>query len=134
MLVSKLIHNFSSHLAAFKFWSFTPPDNITLTLANRKADQNLSDFQTGIGATVHATLDTEQLISHLRVALLILCPLCPILREEFYLFQKYMNCFSRFMTFWTMQFPNELGTCSYFSTCVMRSGLCSSLFLTGSGM
>ena len=37
--------------------------------ANRKADQSLSDFQTGIGATAHATLDTEQLISHLQVAL-----------------------------------------------------------------
>ena len=37
--------------------------------ANRKADQFLSDFQTGVGAAAHATLDTEQLISHLRVAL-----------------------------------------------------------------
>ena len=38
--------------------------------ANRKADQSLSDLQTGVGAAIHATLDTEQLISHLRVALL----------------------------------------------------------------
>ena len=30
---------------------------------------SLSDFQTGVGATAHATLDTEQLISHLQVAL-----------------------------------------------------------------
>ena len=37
--------------------------------ANRKADQSLSDFQTGVGAAAHATLDVEQLISHLRVAL-----------------------------------------------------------------
>ena len=37
--------------------------------ANRKVDQSLSDFQTGLGATAHATLDTEQLISHLQVAL-----------------------------------------------------------------
>ena len=37
--------------------------------ANRKADQSLSNFQTGVGATAHATLDTEQLISHLWVAL-----------------------------------------------------------------
>ena len=28
-----------------------------------------SEFQTGIGAAAHATLDMEQLISHLRVAL-----------------------------------------------------------------
>ena len=30
---------------------------------------SLSDLQTGVGAAAHATLDTEQLISHLRVAL-----------------------------------------------------------------
>ena len=38
MSTSKLIHYFSSHPAAFGFWSLTPLDNITLTSANRKAD------------------------------------------------------------------------------------------------
>ena len=70
MSASKLIHYFSSHPAAFGFQSSTPLDNITLTSANRKADQSLSDLHTGVGAASHATLDTEQLISHLRVALL----------------------------------------------------------------
>ena len=65
----KLIHNFSSHPAAFGFWSSTPPENITLTPANREADQSLSEFQTGINGAAHAILDMEQLISHLRVAL-----------------------------------------------------------------
>ena len=69
MSVSKLIHYFSSHTAAFGFWASTPPDNISLNSANRKADKSLSDVQTGVGATAHATLDTEQLISHLWVAL-----------------------------------------------------------------
>ena len=70
MSAFKLIHYFSSHqVVAFGFHSSTPPDNITLTSVNRKVDQNLSDFQTGVGAAAHATLDTEQLISHLRVAL-----------------------------------------------------------------
>ena len=69
MSASKLIHYFSSHPAAFGFWASTPPDNISLNLANRKVDQSLSDFQTGLGAAAHATLDTEQLISHLQVAL-----------------------------------------------------------------
>ena len=69
MLASKLICYFSTHPAAFGFWSSTLPDNITMTSANRKADQNLSDFQTGVGAAAHATLDTEQFICHLRVAL-----------------------------------------------------------------
>ena len=70
MSTSKLIHYFSSHPAAFRFWSLTPLDNITLSSANRKVDQSLSDLQTGVSATACATFDTEQLISHLRVALL----------------------------------------------------------------
>ena len=69
MSASKLICYFSSHPAAFGFWASTPPDNISLNFANRKVDQSLSDFQTGLGATAHAALDTEQLISHLQVAL-----------------------------------------------------------------
>ena len=69
MSASKLICYFSSHSAAFGFQPSTPPDNISLNSAKRKADQSLLDFQTGFGATAHATLDTEQLISHLWVAL-----------------------------------------------------------------
>ena len=69
MSASKLICYFSSHPAAFAFWASTTPDNISLNSANQKVDQSLSDFQTGLGATAHATLDTEQLISHLQVAL-----------------------------------------------------------------
>ena len=68
MSASKLICYFSSHAKAFRFQSSTPPDNFTLAPANRKAE-SLSEFQTGIGAPVHATLDTKQLISCLRVAL-----------------------------------------------------------------
>ena len=41
MSASKLIHFFTSWPAAFGFWSSTPPDSITLTPANRKADQSL---------------------------------------------------------------------------------------------
>ena len=70
MPASKLIHYFSYHPAAFGFQSLTPPDNINLTSAYRKADQSLSDLKTGVGAATHATFDTEQLISHLRVAVL----------------------------------------------------------------
>ena len=69
MSASKLIHYFSSHPAAFEFWTSTPLDNVTLTSANRKADQYLSDLEPGLGAAAHATLATEQLISHLRVVL-----------------------------------------------------------------
>ena len=69
MSASKLIHYFSSHPAAFAFRASTPPDNISLNSANRKADQSLLDFQNGLGATAHDTLETEQLISHLQVGL-----------------------------------------------------------------
>ena len=41
MSASKLICYFSSHPASFGFHSSTPPDNITLTPANRMADQSL---------------------------------------------------------------------------------------------
>ena len=69
MLASKLICYFSSHHAAFGFLSSTPPYNITLTPAKRKADQSVLEFQTGIGAVSHATLNMVHLISHLRVTL-----------------------------------------------------------------
>ena len=69
MSASKLICYFSSHPAASRFQSSTPPDNITLTSANRKADWSLLEFQTGIVAAAHASLHMERLISHLRVAL-----------------------------------------------------------------
>ena len=39
-----------------------------------------------------------------------LFPLYPILREVLFLCLKCMICFSRFMVFWTMLFPNKLGT------------------------
>ena len=60
MSASKLICYFSSH---------SPPDNISMNSTNRKVDQSFSGFQTGVGAAAHVTLDTEQLISHLQVAL-----------------------------------------------------------------
>ena len=44
-------------------------DNITLDPANKMNDQTLHDFKAGIGAAAHATLDTEQLISHTRTVL-----------------------------------------------------------------
>ena len=60
---------FSSQPVAFGFWVSSPPDNISLNSTNRKADQSLSDFQTGVGAAAHAILDPEQLVSCLQVAL-----------------------------------------------------------------
>ena len=69
MSASKLIHYFSSHPAAFRFQSSTPPDNIPWLLPTGRLI-SLSDLQTCVGAAAHTTVDTEQLISSLRVALL----------------------------------------------------------------
>ena len=65
MSASELIHYFSGHPAAFGFWASSPPD-ITLNPDKKGADQNLSDFQTGIDTAIHAILDIEQLTSHTR--------------------------------------------------------------------
>ena len=45
--VSKLIQYFSSHAAAFAFWSCSSPDSNTLNPASRKIDQSFY-FQTAI--------------------------------------------------------------------------------------
>ena len=63
---SKLIFCFSIHPVAYGHQAFSPLDNVTLNTANKKTDQSLSDFQTGIGAEASVTLDTEQLIFHIR--------------------------------------------------------------------
>ena len=108
MSASKLIRYFSSHPAAFGFWASTPPDNISLNSANRKVDQSLSDFQTGLGAAAHATLDTEYSFLISRLPWLILFPHYQRLRAMLYLCLKCMNYFCRFMAFWTRLFPSEL--------------------------
>ena len=109
MLASKFICYFSSQPAAFRFQSSTPPDNITLTSANRKANQNLT-FRLVLVLLLMPLwiLSNSSLTSEL--PLLLLFPLYHILMEELYLCQKCVNCFSRFMTYWTVWFPNELGT------------------------
>ena len=74
--------------------------------------------------------------------LFILFPLYWILREELYLCQKYVNCFSRFLTCCTMWFPNELGTRFIFNCMCLFSvsrrhykvWASQSLFFTVSGM
>ena len=110
MSASKLIHFFSSHPAAFGLQSSTPPDNITFTPANRKADQSLSKFQTGIGAAAHATLNTEQFISHLRVALVDTISSLPNSEGEVIPLSEVCKLHIKIMTFWTMLCLNELGT------------------------
>ena len=69
MSASKLICYFSSHLVAFGFQASSPPDNITLNPTNKETVQSISYFQTCIGTVAHATLYTEQLISHTKTAL-----------------------------------------------------------------
>ena len=74
MSASMLIHYFSSHPAAFRFWA-SPPNCIILNPANKRTDQSLSDFRTGNGAATHATLDIGQLILIPQLSLLTQLPL-----------------------------------------------------------
>ena len=64
------MYYFSIYQAAFGFLASSPPDNITLNPANKRTDQSLSNFQTGIDAAAHATLNSEQLIYHTTTALI----------------------------------------------------------------
>ena len=99
MSASELIHYFSSHPATFGFQAALPPDNITLNPANNRTDQSLSDFQTGFGAAAHATLDTQQLISYTRVALIDAVASIQGSDGDVIALKK---CKNYFMTFWTM--------------------------------
>ena len=97
-----MIGYFSSHLAVFGFQASSVPHNIPPNPANKKNDQSLSDFQTGIGAAAHATLNTEGLISDTRATIVETVALCRILIEGLFQLQKCMNYLLRFMTFWTV--------------------------------
>ena len=108
MMASKLIHYFSSHPAAFGFQASTPPDNISLNSANRKVDQSLSDFQTGLGAAAHVTLDTEQLISHLQIALVDTLSSLPEAEGDVLPVSKVCELLLRIHGIWTTLFPSEL--------------------------
>ena len=89
--------------------SYLPPDNITMKAANKKNDQSLCNFQTGIGASPHAILDTEQLVSHIRTALVVTISYLQVLMEGFFFqFQQYTNYLQRLMTFWTVLHLNGL--------------------------
>ena len=59
---------FPGHPQAFGFWASSTPDNRSLNPANKRNDHCLSHVQTVIGAAAHATIETEQLISHTTTA------------------------------------------------------------------
>ena len=147
MLASQLIHihYFSSHPAAFGFQSFTPPDNITLTSVNRKADQNLSDLQTGVGAAAYATLDTEQLMSCLGVALVDTLSSLPDSEDGIILVSEVCNLLLKVHDILDNAVSKWVGNSAHilahdhmililFPGSVMRSGLHTYLFFTVSRM
>ena len=105
-----LICYFSSHPAAFGFWSSTPPDNITLTPANRKLIRVCQNFRLTLVLLPMPLLTQSSSFLTSELPLLILFSHYQILWEELFLFWKCMNYFSRLMTFWTMLCPNELVT------------------------
>ena len=108
MSASKLIHYFSSHPAAFRFWASTPPDNISLNSANRKADQSLKFSDWGWW---HCTCYSWHRATHF------LSQGCPCW-YSFLTGQGWGRCytcdwsvwitFSISMTFWKRLFPSKL--------------------------
>ena len=66
MSACKLCHYISSHPAAFGLWASSPPNNLMLNASNKTE----WDFHTGIGAAVHATLETEQFTSQTRTLII----------------------------------------------------------------
>ena len=56
---SKLTSYLKNHTAAFAFLFSTLLDKIVLNFDDKKTDQSLLDFQTGIGAASHVTLETH---------------------------------------------------------------------------
>ena len=65
---SKLIHYLFQPSISIWTPGLYPVDNIILNATNKRYDQSVLGFQTGIGAAVHATLKNEQLISHIGTA------------------------------------------------------------------
>ena len=86
--------------------------NITLNPANKKTDQSLFDFQTGIGIAAHAILNTEQLISHTRTALVDTTVSLHDSDRGFMpvseMHELLNNYLMRFITFWTVLWLNGL--------------------------
>ena len=84
MSASELICYFYNHHTAFGFQSSTPPDHVTLTSANRKADHSLLEFQTVLVLLLMPLFiwSKSSLTSELPLSMLFL--LYPILREALY--------------------------------------------------
>ena len=95
----KLTHYFSSHHQHLDSGNHCHLITSFWTLTNKKIDHRLSHFQTHFGAAAHATLDTQQLPE---LPLLIVLPLCRVLVERLFQFQKCINSLLRFRTFWTV--------------------------------
>ena len=89
MSASKLIHYFSSYPAAFGLWFSTPPNNITLTPANRNCWLECirnSDWH-WCCCSCHSWHGAAH-FSCLELPLLILFPLYQICSEELFLYQN----------------------------------------------
>ena len=85
-----------------QFQTSLPADNIILNPANKMTDHSLFDFQTGIAAAAHATLDTEQLISHTRATHVDTIASLQVLIKRLSQPQNSVHNLLRFMAFWTV--------------------------------
>ena len=87
----------------------------------------VTDFQTGINEAADATLQTEQVISHTRTAIIDTITSFWSSDGEVTQAEKGMIYLTRFMTFWT---THILAFLFNSAANVMKSGLCSYFFIT----
>ena len=102
----------------------------------------LSDLQTGVDAAAYATLDTEQLISHLRVALLVTLSTLSNSEGGIIPVSEVCELLLKVHDILDMAVSKQVGNSTHilhmclilFPGSIMRSGLHSSIFFIASGM
>ena len=110
MLASKLIPYFSSHPAVLDSSPLHHQITSPWLLPMRRLIRIYQMFRPVLVLLLMLLLTQSNWSLASELPLLILFPLYLIQREALYLCLKCMNCFSRFMIFWRMLVPNELGT------------------------
>ena len=81
--------------------------------ASKSSDQSLSDSPTGCSAVAHATVDTEQLISHSRAALVDTVASLLGSNDGMIAALKCMNYLLRLMTFWECAVSKQVGNLAH---------------------
>ena len=107
-----------------------------LNAACKRTDWSLSEFQTGISAAVHATLETDQLIAYTRATIIDTVTSLQGSEGKIFPMSELHELLAKFMAFWMGLLLNQLVIQLLFYSIflkilpgsVIRSGLFDSLF------